>query len=119
MRLLRVPVLLGLVLLVACAETIPEINERPARFYEKSVRFIGRVARMQETDGEALIEVADANERRILVRSVDHPELATGDWIKVRGVLVPEARIGGTTVYDVVVADSISPVRAPMLRNLF
>ena len=33
--------------------------------------------------------------------------------------LVPEARVGGKLVYDIVMADSVTSARAPLLRNLF
>jgi|SRR5215831_13115737 len=119
MRVPRLLAIIGLLALVGCSETIPQLNERPAKFYEKAVSFTGRVARIQEFPSETLLEVADANERRILVRAQGRPDAATGDWVKVRGVLVPEARVGETSVYDVVAAEEILPVRPPFFRNLF
>lgn len=119
MRVPNLLTVLGVVALVGCSETIPQLNERPAKYYEKSVSFTGRIARIQEFPSETLLEVADANERRILVRAQGRPDATTGDWITVRGVLVPEARVGGSSVYDVVAAEEIRPVRAPFFRNLF
>src|SRR5262249_55016672 len=102
-----------------CSETIPQLNERPAKFYEKSVSFTGHIVRIQEFPSETLLEVADANERRILVRAQGRPDANTGDWIKVRGVLVPEARIGGTSVYGVAPPKDTHPGRPPFSRTLF
>ena len=42
-----------------------------------------------------------------------------GDWVKVEGVLVPEARVGDRVLYDVVVAEtSVSRTRAPRFPDL-
>ncbi|MFN8543154.1 MAG: hypothetical protein U0807_02955 [Candidatus Binatia bacterium] len=117
MRLLLLP--LGLALLAGCATTIPQINERPAKYYQQSVTFTGRIARTQDLPGEHLFEVADPNERRVLVRIQGDTDVAPGDWITVTGVLTPEVRIGPTTLYDVVTAESVRRVHAPRLRNLF
>lgn len=109
----------GLVLLAGCATTIPQINERPAKFYQRTVSFTGRIARSQELPGERLLEIADANNRRILVRVARESDVAPGDWVKVTGVLVPEARIGDTTLYDVVTAEAVHHTRAPRFPDLF
>jgi hypothetical protein len=53
------------------------------------------------------------------VRTAGSVEVVPGDWVKIEGVLVPEARVGGKLVYDVVQAESVSTARAPFLRDLF
>jgi hypothetical protein len=99
---------------------IPDLNARPTKYYQETVTFKGRISRIQALDGETLLELADAQEHRIFVRiagSVDdlHPD----DWVKVTGILVPESRVGGRIVYDVVQAEDVSQTGAPWLRNLF
>jgi hypothetical protein len=98
---------------------IPDLNTHPTKYYQQSVSFTGRVSRMQTLEAEVLLEVADAHEHRILVRATAAPDVHTDDWVKVSGVLVPEARVGGRILYDVVDAESVSTTSAPWLRNLF
>jgi hypothetical protein len=45
------------------------------------------VSRVQALEGETLLEVADAQERRIFVRVEGTPEVAPDDWVKVSGTL--------------------------------
>jgi uncharacterized membrane protein YcgQ (UPF0703/DUF1980 family) len=104
--------------LAACSNTIPAINARPAQYYEKKVAFTGRIDRTQALVGETLLEIADADAHRILVRTDQPLEAAVGDWVKVKGILVAEGKVGGRVVPDLVVADSIDKTRAPLLRNL-
>jgi len=104
---------------VGCAAGIPQLNARPTKYYQETVSFVGRVSRMQEFPGEVLLEIADAQEHRILVRAATPLDVHGDDWVKVSGVLVPEAKVGGKTIYDVVQAESVTPTRAPWLRNLF
>jgi uncharacterized membrane protein YcgQ (UPF0703/DUF1980 family) len=73
---------------------------------------------MQALEGEVLLEVADAHEHRILVHAKGTVDAHTDDWVKVSGVLVPETRVGGRILYDVIEAESVSPTSAPWLRNL-
>ena len=101
-----------------CRVGIADINSRPTKYYEHQITFVGRIARTQRLEDCTLLEVADSRDHRILVRSTEPVEAGTGDWIKVTGVLVAEARAGGTTLYDVVAAEHISPTRAPRLQNL-
>jgi len=110
--------LLCVTALVGCSTDIADLNARPAKFYQEKVTFSGRITRVQRLSAEMLLEVASARERRILVRTATPPDADVGDWVKVTGVLVPEARVGDTTLYDVVVAESISKRRPPWLRNL-
>jgi uncharacterized membrane protein YcgQ (UPF0703/DUF1980 family) len=101
--------------LAGCAPAIPELNQRPTKYYQQAVSFRGRVSRMQRLDGETLLEVADPHEHRILVRVPTPVDVGVDDWVKVKGVLVPEARVGGRVVYDVVMAESVDKARAPWL----
>jgi len=109
---------LGLAL-VACTTTIPDVNTRPTKYYQETVRLTGRIARMQELSGEVLFELADAREHRVIVRAPAPVDAQPDQWVKVRGVFVPESRVGGRIVYDILLADSVTRVRAPWLRNLF
>lgn len=102
-----------------CGVGIAELNARPTKHYEQSVSFTARVSRIQALPGETLLEVADAQEHRIFVRTTGPVDVVPGDWVKVTGTLVPEARVGGKIVYDVVQAESVSGSSAPWLRNLF
>jgi uncharacterized membrane protein YcgQ (UPF0703/DUF1980 family) len=116
----RWPLVLALAVAVAgCAAGIAELNGKPTKYYQQSVSFRARVSRVQSLGDETLLEVADAQERRIFVRVAGAPEVAPDDWVKVEGTLVPEARVGGRIVYDIVMAESVTPGRAPLLRNLF
>ncbi|HZP41587.1 MAG TPA: hypothetical protein VFD84_08730 [Candidatus Binatia bacterium] len=98
---------------------ISDINARPAKYYQHKVSFRGEIVRSQRLASETLLEVEDERGSRILVRSAAPVEFANGDWIRVRGILVPDARVGDVTVYDVVMAEEISGARAPRFRNLF
>jgi uncharacterized membrane protein YcgQ (UPF0703/DUF1980 family) len=105
-------------LVAGCAPGISELNARPDRYYQKKLTFTGRIARTQDFPDERLLEVADARDHRILVRVAMPIEATTGDWVKVTGVLVPEARVGGQTVYDVITAETIKTTHAPRFRDL-
>ena len=108
----------AIVTLVGCSPGISELNARPDHFYQKKLTITGRIARTQDFPEEKLLEVADARDHRILVRVSGPIEAVTGDWVKVTGVLVPEARVGGSSVYDVITAETIKPTSAPRFRNL-
>lgn len=107
------------VALGGCGVGIIDLNAKPTKYYQQSVSFRARVSRLQTFPDETLLELADAQEHRIFVRTAGSVDVAPGDWVKVDGTLVPEARIGGKIVYDVVQAESVSGARAPWLRNLF
>jgi hypothetical protein len=102
-----------------CGAGISELNAKPTKFYQQSVSFKGRISRIQSLEGETLLEVADAQEHRIFVRTSGPVDAGVDEWVKIEGTLVPEARVGGKIVYDIVMADSISSTRAPLFRNLF
>ncbi len=104
--------------IVACGPTIEQLNLRPDKFYQQKVSFRGQISRMQIVGGDTLLELADPHERLILVRTSRPVEYQVGDWVKVTGVLVPEARVADRTVYDVVTAEEIDSARAPFLPNL-
>lgn len=111
--------LLSAVMLAACSSTnIRDLNLRPDKHYEQKLTVTGRVMRMQAVGGDTLIEIADPRDSRVLVRA-SHPVDATvGDWVKVTGVLVPEARVGDTVLYDVLTAEDISPTGSPWFPDL-
>jgi len=106
------------VAVAACGLNIPDINARPDKYYQKKVSFVGRIARTQVLSPDTLLEIADARDHRILVRSSKPVDATTGDWVKVTGVLVPQAVVGDKTIYDVVSAEKVSRTRAPRLANL-
>lgn len=103
----------------ACSTSISGINQRPTKYYQEQVSFSGRVARLQPLTDETLLEIEDTRAARILVRIPGAAEVTTGDWVRVKGILVPETRVGGQVLYDVVEAEKIKRRRAPRLRNLF
>jgi hypothetical protein len=115
---LRAALLLLLSVAVGCGITISDINARPAKYYQHKVDFRGRIVRMQHLTSETLLEVEDPHGSRILVRSTAPVEAANGDWVRVRGILVTDARVGDVTVYDVVMADEIKHARAPRFQNV-
>ena len=104
--------------LAACGVSVSDINARPDKYYQHKVSVTGLVARLQSLPGETLLEVEDSRGSRILVRSTEALEVRTGDWVRVRGLLLPEARVGDTVLYDVISAEHITRTRAPRLRNL-
>src|SRR5262249_4280785 len=112
----------GVIVLAAvlggCGVTIARLTERPDKYYQHTVTFTGQITRTQQVGRESLLEVTDADGRRILVRAGEPPEAGTGVWVKVRGLLVPEARVGDRVLYDVVVADRIGRARRPLLAGI-
>jgi hypothetical protein len=111
--------LLSAVMLAACSSTnIRDLNLRPDKHYEQKLTVSGRVMRMQAVGDDTLLEIADPRDSRVLVRA-SHPVDATvGDWVKVTGVLVPEARVGDTVLYDVLTAEDISHTGSPWFPDL-
>src|SRR5512132_1184146 len=101
--------------LAACGLSIPDINARPDKYYQHKISFVGRIARSQVLSPDTLLEIADVRDHRILVRATSPVDATTGDWVKVTGVLVPQALVGDNTVYDVVTAEKIRRTRAPRL----
>ena len=106
------------VTLPACGTTIAGINARPERYYQHPVDFTGELIRRQDLPGETLLEVADRRGARILVRGPAKVDALTGEWVRVRGILVPEARVGDRILYDVVTAEQVTRTRAPRLPDL-
>jgi len=114
----RSALVLVALLVVGCAATIGDINLRPDKYYQEKMKVTGRITRTQRIDGDTLLELADGREHRLLVRAAGPVTQAIGDWVKVTGVLVPEARVGGQVLYDVLVAEDISGTGAPWFDNL-
>jgi hypothetical protein len=104
--------------ITACGQTISAINARPEKYYQEKVRFSARLERLQRLPGEALLEVADLRERRILVHVKGPLAVDIGDWLDVEGILVPEARVGDAVVYDVVTTARVSRTHAPRFPSL-
>ncbi len=117
LSLILVIPLLG-VALTACGTSISGINARPDKYYQHKVKFTGRIERIQYLPHETLLEVADTHGGRIFVRCAEPVDAETGQWVRVEGVLVPEARVEDVVVYDVVSAEEIKRTRAPRFRNL-
>ena len=108
--------LAGTLALAACGAPIAEINLRPDRYYQETVSFIGQIGRVQRFTGETLLEVVGERGGRILVKTTEPVEAQPGDWVSVKGLLVPEARVGDAVLYDVVIAEKVSsrgPPRIP------
>ena len=115
------PILLAVALGVTsagCGVTVADINARPDKYYQHKVDFTGQLTRRQDLPGETLLEVADSHGARILVRAPAGVEVLTGQWVRVRGILVPEARVGDATLYDVVTAERVTRARAPRFAGL-
>jgi len=115
-RLLLVAVLVAG--LAGCGNTIAGLNARPDRYYQEKVSFTGRIARAQTLSAGLLLEVVDTDGARILVRTTGAVDASTGDWVEVKGILVPETQVEETVLYDVVAAERVERTRAPRLRNL-
>jgi len=108
MRLRACLLVVSLVLpLAGCAPSIASINARPDKYYQHRVKIVGRIARMQFLPHGTLLEVADGEGRRLLVRSVDPVEAETGDWVRIEGIFVPEVNVEDATLYDVLAAERI------------
>lgn len=104
--------------LASCGVDIEQLNRRPDKYYQQSVRFRAQVTRAQAFAGETLVELADAQGRRILVRTGSPLDAAVGDWVRVRGILVPQARVADRVLYDVVVAESIRRAGRPWFAGV-
>ena len=102
----------------ACATHINDLNLRPEKYYQQKLSVVGRVMRLQVIGDETLLEIADQRESRLLVRVGKPADVSVGDWVKVTGVLVPDARVGDTAVYDVLMAEEISTTRGPWLPEI-
>ncbi|HWP64586.1 MAG TPA: hypothetical protein VNO26_01575 [Candidatus Limnocylindria bacterium] len=103
----------------ACGPGIVQLTERPQLHYEEQVKIRGRVSRKEILGEHALLELADARERRILARvpAADAPPLE--EWVEVRGVFTAELRVGDRVVYDAIAVEHIEGARAPWFPYLF
>jgi hypothetical protein len=102
-----------------CGPSIVVLTERPQLHYEEQVKVIGRVSRKEVLGDDALLELADSDERRILARvaAKDAPPLE--QWVQVKGVFTAELRIGDRVVYDAIAVERWKKHRAPMFPYLF
>jgi hypothetical protein len=118
----RVPALVAALLSVAaltgCTTSIRDLNLRPEKHYQQKLSVVGHVMRLQYVGDETLLEIADQRDSRLLVRVSRPLDVSVGDWVKVVGVLVPDARVGDTTLYDVLVAEEVSETRGPWLPRI-
>jgi hypothetical protein len=111
--------LLSVVALVGCWNpTIRDLNLRPDKHYQEKLSVTGRIMRTQTVGEDTLFEIADTRDSRVLVRSSRPIDATVGDWVKVTGVLVPEARVGDTVLYDVLTAEDVSRTGSPWFPNL-
>jgi hypothetical protein len=104
---------------VACGPSLGDINGDPPRYYEQKVSVRARVSRRQIFPDETLLELADAKGRRILARLKGDSPPAIDSWVKVKGVLVAEIRVGGQLAYDVIAIESLRSSRAPRFTGWF
>src|SRR4029077_14823365 len=111
--------LLSAVMLAACSSTsIRDLNLRPDKHYEQKLTVTGRIMRMQAVGGDTLLEIADTRDSRVLVRA-SHPVDATvGDWVKVTGVLVSEARVGDAVCHNDHAPETSAKTGGPRYPNL-
>jgi hypothetical protein len=105
--------------LAACGPTsLRDLTLRPDKHYQDKITVKGRITRTQVVGGETLIEIADQSENRLLVRTTVPVTAGVGDWVRARGVLVPESRVGDATLYDVLTADELTTTRRPWLPRI-
>jgi hypothetical protein len=104
--------------LAGCSPGLRDVNLRPSKYYQERLTLKGRITRTQSVGAETLIEIADERQNRLLVRTTRPVPAGIGDWVRVTGVLVPEAQVGDATLYDVLSADEISTTRGPWLPNI-
>lgn len=114
----RVAALLVAVALAACSTTIRDLNLRPEKHYQQKVTVVGYITRMQSVGGETLMELTGDRDSRVLIRAPGRVDVHVGDWVKVTGVFVPDARVAETNIYDVVTAEEISRTGAPWLPDI-
>jgi hypothetical protein len=119
MRLPALVLAVSLVLpLAGCGPSIASLNARPDKYYQHKVQVVGHIERMQFLPHGTLLEVADGQGRRLLVRATDPVEAETGDWVRIEGVFVPEVTVEDATLYDVLAAERIVRRGAPRFLNL-
>jgi len=103
----------------ACGPSVVALTERPQLHYEEQVTIVARVSRKEVLGDDALLELTDPQERRILARvaAKDAPPLER--WVKVRGVFTAELRVGDRVVYDVIAVERLKKHRTPWFPYLF
>jgi hypothetical protein len=108
------------VALAACGSPkLLALTERPQQYYEQQVKVVGRVSRSESFGDQVLLELADADERRILARVAAADAPKPEEWVEVRGVFVAELRVGDRIVYDAIAVEHVSGHRAPWFPYLF
>lgn len=107
--------LVALVAAAACNPSVGQLNLRPEKYYQDTVKVKARVARIQRLDGDTLLELEDQRHHRLLARVTGDFEVAVDHWVKAKGVFVHDLRVGGTVFYDVLAVDSISTTGSPWL----
>jgi uncharacterized membrane protein YcgQ (UPF0703/DUF1980 family) len=117
-RALAASLLTTLLAASGCGPVIAELNSHPAKHYQATVTITGEIVRKQAVGGVTVLEIADAREKRILVKADGPVDAGPTDWVKVKGLFVPETTAGTQTLYDVVIADSVSTTSPPWFRNL-
>ena len=110
--------LLVAVALAACSTTIRDLNLRPEKHYQQKVTVVGYITRMQSVGGETLMELTGDRDSRVLIRAPGLVDVHVGDWVKVTGVFVPDARVAETNIYDVLTAEEISKTGGPWLPDI-
>jgi hypothetical protein len=113
-----VAALCSVAVLAACSPKIHDLNLRPDKYYQEKLSVVGRVMRLQVVGVDTLLEIADQRDSRLLVRVGRSVNVSVGDWVKATGVLVPEAQVGDTALYDVLVAEDVSATRGPWLPEI-
>jgi len=115
LAVLRSAMPLVALLAVACNPSVGQLNLRPEKYYQDTVKVKARVARIQRLDGDTLLELEDQRHHRLLARVTGDFEVAVDHWVKAKGVFVHDLRIGGTVFYDVLAVESISTTGSPWL----
>jgi len=108
-------VLLVALVAAACNPSVGQLNLRPEKYYQDTVKVKARVARIQRLDGDTLLELEDQRHHRLLARVTGDFEVAVDHWVKAKGVFVHDLRVGGTVFYDVLAVDDISTTGSPWL----
>jgi hypothetical protein len=109
---------LPLLLASACGffdPSLGQLNLRPEKYYQDTVKVKARVARIQRLDGETLLELEDQRHHRLLARVNGPFEVGVDDWVKAKGVFVHDIRVGDTILYDVLAVEDISTTGSPWL----
>lgn len=108
-------VLLVALLAVACNPSLGQLNLRPEKYYQDTVRVKARVARVQRLAGETLLELEDQRHHRLLARVEGDFSVAVDEWVKAKGVFVHDIRVGDAILYDVLAVEDISTTGSPWL----